>query len=102
MKYISQWKWILSLLLCCFFHAEAAEVIRFDLGWKFSLNDVGEEAVFPGYNDSAWRTLNLPHDWSIEGAYEQTANGTDWQSGFLPAGIGWYRKTSVSGLMEFI
>lgn len=93
MKYISQWKWILSLLLCCFFHAEAAEVIRFDLGWKFSLNDVGEEAVFPGYNDSAWRTLNLPHDWSIEGAYEQTANGTDWQSGFLPAGIGWYRKT---------
>ena len=39
--------------------------------------------------DGAWRTLNLPHDWSIEGPYsEKNASGT----GFLPGGIGWYRK----------
>ena len=38
-------------------------------------------------------TLNIPHDWSIEGTYKQFENGTDWQSGFLPAGISWYRKT---------
>ncbi|MCD8269498.1 MAG: hypothetical protein LUD46_14285 [Parabacteroides sp.] len=53
----------------------------------------GEEAISVGYNDTAWRSLDLPHDWSIEGTYEQTANGTDWQSGYLPAGTGWYRKT---------
>ena len=95
MKYTRKlnYKWLLLFLFCYISNAEAAEVLRFDSGWKFYLGDKGQEAIQPGYNDSDWRTLDLPHDWSIEGAYEQTANGTDWQSGFLPAGIGWYRKT---------
>jgi beta-galactosidase len=69
----------------------AAEVIPFNKTWKFIQQDVrnGEKA---GFRDGQWRTLNLPHDWSIEGEYHRTAHGTDWQSGFLPAGIGWYRK----------
>jgi beta-galactosidase/beta-glucuronidase len=41
-------------------------------------------------NDSSWRKLGLPHDWSIEGPYgDKNASGT----GLLPGGIGWYRKT---------
>lgn len=95
MEYIHKlnYKWLL-LFLCSFIATtEAAEVVQFDTGWKFYLGNPGEEAISADYNDTAWRLLNLPHDWSIEGTYEQTVNGTDWQSGYLPAGTGWYRKT---------
>jgi len=38
-----------------------------------------------------WRTLNLPHDWSIEGEFKEDAI-TKGAGGYLPTGIGWYRK----------
>ena len=45
----------------------------------------------PGFDDSSWRSLHLPHDWAIEGEFSQDApSGTG--SGALPGGIGWYRK----------
>jgi beta-galactosidase len=48
------------------------------------------EYVKPGYDDSAWRTLDLPHDWGIEGPFRQDLPG---ETGKLPwAGVGWYRK----------
>ncbi|WP_349351603.1 sugar-binding domain-containing protein [Flagellimonas sp. MMG031] len=58
--------------------------------WSFKL---GDSSIFSdtAYNAESWRKLDLPHDWSIEGTYD-TIYGTDWQSGYLPAGIGWYRK----------
>lgn len=66
--------------------------INFDNNWRFKLADEkGAEHI--SYKDTRWRKLNLPHDWSIEGKYEPTLNGTDWQSGYLPVGIGWYRKS---------
>ena len=71
----------------------AGETIDFCKGLKFHLGDAGKGASSSSYNDSQWRILNIPHDWSIEGTYKQFENGTDWQSGFLPAGISWYRKT---------
>ncbi|MBN1780047.1 hypothetical protein JW948_02905 [bacterium] len=37
----------------------------FDEGWKFSLGDI-REAEQPGFDDAAWRDIDLPHDWSIE------------------------------------
>src|SRR6185369_1837353 len=58
--------------------------------WKFSLGDPGA-AETPGFDDGSWRTLNVPHDWSIEGSFAET-NRTGGAGGFLPAGIGWYRK----------
>lgn len=64
---------------------------KIDFDWQFHLGDV-ENGESPDLNTENWRTLDLPHDWSIEGEYSQD-NGTDWQSGFLPVGIGWYRKT---------
>lgn len=63
--------------------------INFD--WQFHLGDI-ENGQDPEMDAGAWRVLDLPHDWSIEGEYSPD-HGTDWQSGFLPAGIGWYRKT---------
>jgi beta-galactosidase len=44
------------------------------------------------FSDSAWRTVDLPHDWSIEGAPNEK-NLTGSGGGFFPAGVGWYRKT---------
>ena len=71
--------------------ASARQTELFDFGWKFQLGDApGAEA--PGFNDASWRSLDLPHDWSIEGAYDEKAPSGG-SGGYLPAGIGWYRKT---------
>ncbi|HMQ59054.1 MAG TPA: glycoside hydrolase family 2 TIM barrel-domain containing protein [Flavilitoribacter sp.] len=62
----------------------------FDDNWKFSLED-SPGAGQPGFRDENWRTLNLPHDWSIEGQLDpNNPMGND--GGYLPAGVGWYRK----------
>ena len=63
----------------------------FDHDWRFVSGDPsGAEA--PGYDVSGWRTLDLPHDWSIEGAIDPNSP-MGGSGGFFPAGIGWYRKT---------
>jgi beta-galactosidase len=42
------------------------------------------------FNDRSWRQLNLPHDWGIEGPFDQALSG---ETGKLPwAGVAWYRK----------
>lgn len=46
--------------------------------------------VRPEYDDRAWRQLDLPHDWGIEGPFSQQLPG---ETGKLPwQGVGWYRK----------
>ena len=65
------------------------KVQNFNFDWKFFKGDVpnGQDL---NLNDNIWRNLDLPHDWSIEGPFSKDfASGT----GFLPAGIGWYRKS---------
>lgn len=65
------------------------EKLCIDMNWKFQLGDQsGAEKV--SYDDSKWRTLNLPHDWSIEGTYSER-EPTGSSGGYLPTGIGWYR-----------
>jgi beta-galactosidase len=65
------------------------EIQNFNFNWKFFKGDQ-PGAEKSDFNDSGWRILDLPHDWSIEGPFsKEWASGT----GFLPAGIGWYRKT---------
>lgn len=64
-----------------------------DLGWKFSQTDT-TGADKASFNDSKWRILNLPHDWSIENAFVQNAP-TGGGGGYLPTGVGWYRKHFV-------
>ena len=44
-----------------------------------------------GFDDSSWRRLDLPHDWSIEGPFDQQ-NKTGGAGAFLPASMGWYCK----------
>ena len=63
----------------------------FDFDWKFTLGDPAE-ASSASFDDSDWRTLDLPHDWSVEGTISPDAPmGND--GGYFPAGIAWYRKT---------
>jgi beta-galactosidase len=66
-------------------------IIDFNNNWKFFLGDTAI-AKEPGYNGNNWRTLNLPHDWSIEGEFSEKHPGTPNQAA-LPTGIAWYRKT---------
>jgi beta-galactosidase len=68
--------------------AVARTYVDFDPDWRFSKGDFAM-ATMPAFDDSSWRTVNLPHDWSIEGPF-----GPDYGSGngFAPGGIGWYRK----------
>ncbi len=51
-----------------------------------------ERSRSPAFADGSWRTVNLPHDWSIESAPDKD-NPSASGGGFFPAGIGWYRKT---------
>lgn len=63
----------------------------FNDGWKFWLGDtiIAKNETF---DDSSWKKLVLPHDWSIEQKFDKEAPaGND--GGYLPTGIGWYRKT---------
>lgn len=68
---------------------EGRIVQNFNFGWKFSRNQV-DDAYKINYSDSSWQDIDLPHDWSIYGPFDaKWASGT----GYLPGGIGWYRKT---------
>ncbi|SHM73488.1 glycoside hydrolase family 2 TIM barrel-domain containing protein [Mucilaginibacter sp. OK098] len=63
----------------------------FDYKWKFYQGDTAA-AKSRDFNDLNWRSLNLPHDWSIEGNIGPK-NPTGGAGGYFPPGIGWYRKT---------
>lgn len=83
------------LLLQQLSHAQNNSVVRtinnFDDNWSFVQQDAaGAEKV--DFDASKWKKLSVPHDWSIEGAYDK-ANPTARGGGYLPAGIGWYRKS---------
>jgi beta-galactosidase len=81
----------------------AKACLNFD--WTFHLGDV-EHAWQPDFCDNSWRKVDLPHDWSIEGSCDRNCPAGP-RGGFLPTGIGWYRKTlevqpSWSGKQVFI
>ena len=70
----------------------------FDPNWRFLKADA-KGAEQPAFADAKWRALAVPHDWSIEGPYDQ-ANPTSRGGGYLPAGVGWYRKTFTLPAIE--
>ena len=87
--------WSIAIALAVIFSAKSIAVgatpreALLDDNWKFHKGDLqGEEAT--AFADADWRTVQLPHDWGIEGPFSQ-----EWASGqgFLPGGIGWYRKS---------
>jgi beta-galactosidase len=65
--------------------------IQFNDNWKFQLA-LDSTGAFPSNNN--WRTLQLPHDWSIEGDFS-ASHKTTFNQAALPAGIGWYQKDFI-------
>ena len=80
-----------SVLIAVSSFAASHNVTNFDAAWKFTLGDP-ENAQAVSFKDAGWRTLNLPHDWSIEGENAE-ANPGGGSTGYFPMGTGWYRKT---------
>ncbi|MBS1622147.1 MAG: glycosyl hydrolase 53 family protein [Bacteroidetes bacterium] len=94
--------------------------INFDEGWRFHFGNVADPArdfnysfatifsksgaapgtaIDPGFNDSTWRLLNVPHDWAVELPFVNVQNDDVKSHGYKPVGglfpetsIGWYRK----------
>ena len=80
-------------------------IVPFDAGWLF-FQGTATGADQSGFADSSWRTVNVPHDWAIEGPFSQTAASSG-RGGYAPSGIGWYRKhftlpQSLSGRRVFV
>jgi len=69
--------------------------LNMDLGWKFHKGNEGsfelamEDAKFPSYNDEKWSNIDIPHDWNTLDEFDGTLTS---HNGYLPRGIGWYRK----------
>ncbi len=81
-------KMICLIILVMAVTSWAAEFVDFDFDWRFSKGNFAN-AMIPEFDDSGWRNLNLPHDWSVEGPF-----GPEYGSGngYAPGGVGWYRK----------
>jgi len=90
---------ILTAALIVGITVQARERVCFDKAWKFILEDKPEMAQAE-YDDSGWRTLDVPHDWAREGDF-YVGNPSGAGGGALPGGIGWYRKNfEVKGLKD--
>ena len=68
---------------------EVARETNFNEGWKFYLG-TSSTAQNVNFDDSGWKSVTLPHDFSISQSYTTSGEA---ESGFLPGGTGWYRKT---------
>ena len=71
------------------FNASNARERNFNEGWKFYLGN-NSSASNKNFNDSGWDSVTLPHDYSISQNFTTSGEA---ESGFLPGGTGWYRKT---------
>ncbi|MFI3280703.1 MAG: glycoside hydrolase family 2 TIM barrel-domain containing protein [Rikenellaceae bacterium] len=83
---------LLTLFLACTLSSYAQnEQILFDFGWQFSRGECqGAEA--PEFDDSSWESVDLPHDWSIEGPFSLD-NPAECRGAWLPTGKCGYRKS---------
>lgn len=90
-----RYRYFLLITLLIYAFTGNAQIARktesFNANWRFLLGD-DPQTKNNNFNDAQWRSLNLPHDWSIEGLFN-SKNPTTQAEGGLPAGIGWYRKS---------
>src|SRR5450631_1820422 len=93
-------KEIQGLLFCLFVisivsaqNMNPRKVIPLDSGWRFWLGD-DPDARQPGFDDSRWRSIELPHDWTIESPVNPPPDGES-NGGYFSHGIAWYRKSFV-------
>lgn len=74
--------------------SEGARIIQsLDTGWRFLVADA-QGAERPEFDDTTWRKVDVPHDWSIAGPFDQN-NPSGGAGAFLPGGVAWYRRHLV-------
>lgn len=96
-KYMKSSKWAFQIFLLVFILIQSKTNAQVSFGeshkinkdWYFTLENL-ENAQAENFNHLEWRKLDLPHDWSIEGNLNPSLSSC---TGYLPGGIGWYRKT---------
>lgn len=67
---------------------EVRKVINIDKNWKFYEGPLSN-AYLPEFDDANWKEVDVPHDWRIHDKYNKD---NERRNGYLPKGIGWYRK----------
>ena len=93
--------WLILLFIFSFLNSEAQPQLKrnnlFDFNWRFHKGGaLGAE--LPAFDDSQWRTVDLPHDWSIEDLPGTSSPFnidavSQVNGGFTTGGTGWYRKS---------
>ena len=105
------WLIFLCCVACCCAHAAEPvnrERLSMDQGWRFYLGDIpfpevkghdpsylnakagrANGAAAPDFDDTDWQVLDLPHDWAVEGNFDENANLSQ---GYRRRGVGWYRR----------
>ncbi len=84
------------MIICIKVTAQASMITNFDNNWVFHLGGA-QGAEQPGFDDSKWRNIDLPHDWSIEdlkgtnSPFNRDAI-SQVSGGFTTGGTAWYRK----------
>lgn len=89
MKKLFLWAAFLIVTAPAFSQISFGKAEKIDDQWRFYLGDV-KDAYKSDFDAGKWRVLDLPHDWSIEGTLSP---GLASCTGYLPGGIGWYRKS---------
>lgn len=69
-----------------------ARTTLFNDDWRFLLSDEETAPAAADFDDKDWRTLSLPHDWSIEYAVDKDNPSGD-DGGYAPSGVCWYRNS---------
>lgn len=77
-----------SLSINSFSQVSFGEPAKINDNWRFTLDDP-QKAEVVDFKDAKWQQVDLPHDWSIKGQLSPTLASA---TGYLPGGIGWYRK----------
>jgi beta-galactosidase len=65
--------------------------LNFDRGWRFQLGEIPDAIWRGNLDDWTWRSIDLPHDWSIELQRAPTSPSGS-AGGYFPTGVGWYQK----------
>jgi beta-galactosidase len=94
-------KQTLALLLMTTIASAYISIVPLSHGWGYERPFDSDWAFFKGdapgaeqrtFDDSGWRGISVPHDWSIEGPFDENAT-TGGDGAYLPSGVSWYRKT---------
>ncbi|WP_184543247.1 glycoside hydrolase family 2 TIM barrel-domain containing protein [Mucilaginibacter sp. FT3.2] len=80
---------LVLLLSPCVLKAQTGTPQLFNSAWNFHKGNIAN-GITGVKTETQWKTVDLPHDWSIEGPFSD-----EWASatGYLPGGIGWYTKS---------